>query len=95
MQRIVETVADVQGTSPSELSTPLYEAVDPDALERVLRSSDGSSLRVRFPYESCVVTVDGAGNVSAAPSQRESDSTAALLSETPLDGTSSGGGKPK
>lgn len=91
VQRIVETVADVRGTAPSELSTPLYEAVDPDALARVLRSSDGSSLRVRFPYEGCVVTVDGAGNVGAAPSQPGSDSTAALVSEPPLDRTSSGG----
>lgn len=91
VQRIVETVADVRDTSPPELSTPLYEAVDPDALGKILRSSesDGASVHVQFRYEGCMVTVDGAASVSATPAQCGSDSTAALLSEVPLDRTSS------
>nr|WP_171814650.1 HalOD1 output domain-containing protein [Halopiger xanaduensis] len=87
VQRIVETVAATRESSPSELSTPLYEAVDPDALGRLQQSSDDSSLRVQFAYEGCVVTIDGSGAVSVSPAQSDSGS-AVLSSETAVDGSS-------
>lgn len=82
VQRIVETVADTREIAPSDLSTPLYEAVDPDALGRIQQSSDESSLRIQFAYEGCAVTIDGTGNVTVTPLQSDSGS-----SEVPSEGT--------
>lgn len=87
VQRIVENVAATREISPSELSTPLYEAVDPDALGRIQQSSDEPSLQVQFVYEGCLVTIDGAGNVTVSPLQSDSGS-AVLPPELALDRTS-------
>ncbi|WP_170155548.1 HalOD1 output domain-containing protein [Halopiger aswanensis] len=87
VQRIVENVAATRDISPSELSTPLYEAVDPDALGRIQQSSDEPSLQVQFPYEGCVVTIDGAGTITVDRPQSDSGSTA-LPSELALEGAS-------
>lgn len=38
--RIVERVAEVAGVEPTDLE-PLYQAVDPDALDRLVRGSAG------------------------------------------------------
>lgn len=51
---IVRAVADVDDVDPTELP-PLYEAIDPDALDAVFRGrSDGS---VTFDYSGYTVTV--------------------------------------
>lgn len=59
--RIVEAVADAVDSDPVEL-TPLYRAVDPDALEAVLETADGA--RVRFEYEDRTVEVRSDGSVT-------------------------------
>lgn len=40
---ILEAVAEVTGSSPSQLDEPLYESVDPDALEQLFESFDESA----------------------------------------------------
>ncbi len=37
--RIIEAVADREGTRPSELSPPLATAIDPDALNQLFEST--------------------------------------------------------
>lgn len=59
-QTVIETVASVEGVEPAELSTPLYESVDPDALESLCDTSTDwdHPPRVVFTfaeYEICVV----------------------------------------
>ena len=67
-ERIVEAVAEAQGTSPLDLEPPLYDVVDPDALERFL-GDDSRDVRglARFSYAGCEVTVDDSGTVFVEP----------------------------
>lgn len=59
--RVVEAVADAVDADPDELS-PLYHAVDPDALEAVLDSADDA--RVQFEYAGRRIDVWSDGSVS-------------------------------
>jgi len=65
-QRVVETVAEAEGVPPTELSPPLYEVVDPDALDRLFAAPSRSDSRVVFSYKNYEVTVDGEGLVSVS-----------------------------
>lgn len=67
VQRIVDGVAVIHDTNPMELSPPLYESVDPDALERVIQQSDRQDLTVEFDYHGCTITVEGDGSVTVSP----------------------------
>lgn len=65
---VVDVVAVATNTPPENL-VPLYEAVDPDALNRLLEhSSDGSpGPTVSFQYAGCDVTVRVNGTIVATP----------------------------
>ncbi len=55
---VVEALAEAEGTTPTGLTTPLYEAVDPDALDRLFETGSASaSGRVEFSYADYRVTV--------------------------------------
>ncbi|WP_415383354.1 HalOD1 output domain-containing protein [Halosimplex sp. TS25] len=60
---VIDAVAAVEGIRPTELAPPLYDVVDPDALDKVFagRSSLG---KVVFNYNSYEVTVDADGHVA-------------------------------
>lgn len=64
--RIVEAVAAARDVDPTELR-PLYEVVDPDALDAFVASvagEDGAdSAIVRFEYEGETVLIRGDGSV--------------------------------
>lgn len=52
-ERIIRAVADAEGVSPTALDTPLYESIDPEALDRLFRSSDnrhGMTVSAQFEY---------------------------------------------
>ena len=56
---VIDTVAAVTGTRPTDLP-PLYEAVDPDALDSLFESFERRSsetLRVEFSYHGVTVVV--------------------------------------
>jgi len=60
---VVEALAEARGVSPLDIEEPLYEAVDPDALDQLL-SSNGPTLetgRVEFSVSGfhVTITVDG------------------------------------
>ncbi|AWB28721.1 hypothetical protein HARCEL1_11815 [Halococcoides cellulosivorans] len=61
---VVETVAYATDRDPTTLD-PLYEAIDPDALDRLIRSSADRSAEavVRFSYLDCTITVRADGTV--------------------------------
>lgn len=65
---VLEAVARAAGVQALELP-PLYDAVDPDALERLFAGVAGEtrvgSLCVQFEYAGYVVTVRGDGEVTA------------------------------
>jgi hypothetical protein len=60
---VVETVAEAAGVSELELE-PLYDAIDPDALEVLFRP--GAVGRVEFSYQGHAVTVHSDGQVDVA-----------------------------
>ncbi|MDF9747905.1 HalOD1 output domain-containing protein [Natrinema salsiterrestre] len=58
--KIIEHIAKMEGTEPVKLP-PLYEAIDPDALERLFASKkDGAerSGRVEFQYNGYTVIAE-------------------------------------
>ena len=58
--RIVESVADSSDSDPLELP-PLYERIDPDALEAFVAGTEDGL--VEFRYAGHAVTVDSRGEV--------------------------------
>ena len=54
-EAVVRAIATEAGVPPSALDPPLYEVVDPDALERLFRDTVGE---LSFDYGEYVVTVD-------------------------------------
>lgn len=74
---VCEAVADVADTDVRELP-PLYETVDPEALDAFLRRSDGIDAHpersVEFTYCDCRVAIDSTGRIELHP---ERDSTGA------------------
>ncbi len=65
---IVEEVAAVRGVQSDELD-PLYTAIDPDALERLLSGAFRNG-RVEFEYEGCTVVCESDGRVAIAERER-------------------------
>lgn len=66
-QSVVEAVAAAEGVPPEELSPPLYDVVDPDALGRLFTSTHGADRtdgRVDFSYVGHRITVFGDGTVA-------------------------------
>jgi len=58
--QIVEAVAEAKDVSSMDLK-PLYETVDPDAIDALFRT--GTAGRVEFVYEGCEVLVHADGDV--------------------------------
>lgn len=72
---VVEAVAVAEGVDPTELSPPLYTAIDPDVLDELFSRDSGGEragqlvfeyldyeVTVRAPDEVQVVETDGDGN---------------------------------
>lgn len=69
---VVEAIAEAEGVEPSALHPPLYQVVDPDALDALFKT-DGSMAvgnRVSFVYRGYRVVVEDQGRISveSAPS---------------------------
>ena len=66
-ERVVQAVAARTGVDPLDLEVPLYESIDPDVLDLVVRTAPGgpdrSSVRVEFTYEGLDVTVTADGSI--------------------------------
>jgi hypothetical protein len=65
--RVVREVADALGTEPLEID-PLYESIDPDALNDLFRkpAEPFHERRVEFTMQGCDVVVYGDGEVEVA-----------------------------
>lgn len=59
---VVEAVANAEECDPADLKTPLYDHVDPDALDAFVASPADSC--VRFEYHGYEVRIDGDGGVT-------------------------------
>lgn len=69
---VVETVSRAVGRDPKALE-PLYESIDPDALDAIVGSFDSQRPRddttVSFVFADRRVTVSGSGEVLVRPTQ--------------------------
>lgn len=67
---VVTAVAEARDVEPTELP-PLYDVIDPDALDGIFRSQfGGQSLgegRITFTLAGCEVVVESDGGVTATP----------------------------
>lgn len=60
--RVVEAIADAADTDTVDLQPPLYDVIDPAALDRLFTNE--SDVSVTFEYQSHAVTVRGDGTVA-------------------------------
>lgn len=60
---IVDCVATCEGVSITELP-PLHETIDIGALQHLLNSTEGDTIKVQFTYCDYHVTVTGDGGVT-------------------------------
>jgi hypothetical protein len=61
---VIESVSAVTGDAPPDID-PLYDALDPDALDALVASlRNGSGGTVSFRFNGCDVTVDSAGRIA-------------------------------
>lgn len=63
-EAVVEAVAEAEGVSPLALERPLYEVVDPDALDALFADSDGTVADLRFTYHGYTIEIAGDGGIS-------------------------------
>lgn len=63
-EEVIEAVANEEGLDPAELRSPLYDAIDPDALDALFRNSAGA---VSFEYHGYAVVVTSDGIVQLTP----------------------------
>ena len=82
-QTVVLAVADATGDDPMELP-PLYDTVDPDALNELFDPSTGGAVgrsgRVEFTYAGCDVTVHADERVAVSPVAEQPSRAAPTLS---------------
>ena len=69
---IIEGVAAVTDTPEADLDPPLYEVVDPDALDTLCQPLNDDILRdgsghVKFSLQGCTVTLDWSGRIKIEP----------------------------
>lgn len=59
-EAVVSRIAAEKGVGACELEPPLYDTIDPEALESVFRETTG---QITFEYCGLLVTVDSDGTV--------------------------------
>ncbi|WP_135822395.1 HalOD1 output domain-containing protein [Halostella litorea] len=65
-ESVVEAMAKAESVDPMELTPPLYEVIDPDAIDRVFAPTPSNERRrghLSFSYNGYVVNVSGDGSV--------------------------------
>lgn len=72
-QSVVRIVAERKGVAPEELSVPLFDAVDPEALDTIVRSTragrNRSPVRITFSYYGYDVEVSSDGSVTVSSAE--------------------------
>lgn len=59
---VIEAVATAEGVEPDELP-PIYDAIEPEALDSLFAGRDSSAVRIDFRYAGHDVTLEGNGEV--------------------------------
>lgn len=73
-QEVISAVANVTGSDPTSLE-PLYQVIDPDALDTLLESNgpshNRSPVRISFNYCGCEVEIDKTGEVHVSQTEQD------------------------
>lgn len=72
---IVQEIAALEGADPTELP-PLYDSVDTDALDALVRHSDAEDLTIEFDYGDYRVSVEGTGEITVTPTEQHAGAAA-------------------
>lgn len=64
---VIRAVSDAEGVDPEDLESPLYEAIDPDALDGLFAGRANTTGRIVFRYHGYTVTVSSDDRVDLAP----------------------------
>jgi hypothetical protein len=65
-EKVIRAVAEAEGINPRVVTPPLYEVVDPEALDRIFQPSTGSGPtngNLTFSYSGHQITVGENGEV--------------------------------
>ena len=66
-ESVVEAVSESEGVDPAALEQPLYEVIDPEALDRLVsKGSREAPIHITFRYYGYHVTVSSAGDVTVS-----------------------------
>lgn len=79
-ERVVDAVATAADRSPLDFEPTLYDAIDPEALDSLVRSG-AEELRIRFRYGDRSVVVTGSGRVKISASSEADRSSERLPSD--------------
>lgn len=79
-ERVVDAVATASGTSPLDFEPTLYDVVDPEALDTLVRSGT-ENVRIQFRYGDRSVVVTGTGRVKVSASAEEVPSSEWISSD--------------
>lgn len=64
-ERVIQAIADREAVSPLDISPPLFDAIDPDALDRLYDGRTG--VTTEFRYTGYRVTVRPSGRIELTP----------------------------
>lgn len=69
-QAVIDAVASREGVEPVNLEPPLYDAIDPDALDALVKLTapgpEQAPIAIEFPYHGYEVHVCSAGGVTVS-----------------------------
>ena len=74
-ERVIQAVADREGVSPLDISPPLFDAVDPDALNRMFGADSDDRKVFCLTVEGWNVFVRGDGTVIVGDPERKIEAT--------------------
>lgn len=63
-QAVLRSLAATTGVQQLEIEPPLYERLDPDALDQLIESAHTADLYVSFEHSNHRIVLDGAGNLA-------------------------------
>lgn len=63
-EALLRSLAAVIGADKLESEPPLYESIDPDALDQLIESAQPDDIRVSFTHSNRRIVLDGNGNLS-------------------------------
>lgn len=73
-ERVICEIADWEGIGPSQLETPLYDVIDPEALDSMFKHNTirkgSTDIKIEFSYLGYEIIVESPGHVVVQPSAR-------------------------